>query len=120
MRNSLTAAGRNRRRLGKDPIFRELTKFRLLARIGRACHNSDIEATIKWLKAIEVTADYLFVHLRDVLWIATNRHTSRVSGASMNDLQSKFAITLVAFGLLFAYAIRTLGQAEHEVDAAMR
>ncbi|HKD59829.1 MAG TPA: hypothetical protein VKB47_05190 [Terracidiphilus sp.] len=38
----------------------------------------------------------------------------------MNDLQSKFAITLVAFGLLFAYAIRTLGQAEHEVDAAMR
>ena len=37
----------------------------------------------------------------------------------MNDLQSRFAVTLVAFGLLFAYALRTLDQAKHEVDAAM-
>lgn len=37
----------------------------------------------------------------------------------MNDLQSKFAITLVAFGLFFAYSLPKLKEAEQNRDAVI-
>jgi hypothetical protein len=37
----------------------------------------------------------------------------------MNDLQSKFAITLVSCGLFFAYAWPMMIQATHNAEAAM-
>jgi hypothetical protein len=37
----------------------------------------------------------------------------------MNDLQSKFAMTLVAFGLFFAYAFPMLKQAKQNDDAVV-
>ena len=38
----------------------------------------------------------------------------------MNDLQSKFALTLVAFGLFFAYAFPMMKQAKQNQDAVLR
>lgn len=38
----------------------------------------------------------------------------------MNDLQSKFALTLVAFGLFFAYAVPKAKQASHDRDAVLQ
>ena len=34
----------------------------------------------------------------------------------MNDLQAKFAITVIAFGLLFSYAFPTMKQAKQDHD----
>jgi len=38
----------------------------------------------------------------------------------MNDLQSKFAMTLVAFGLLVAYALPMMKELRQDADAAVR
>ena len=38
----------------------------------------------------------------------------------MNDLQSKFVITLLACGFIFAYAFPKLEQAKHDQDAVIR
>ena len=38
----------------------------------------------------------------------------------MNDLQSKFALTLVAFGLFFAYAFPMMKQAKQNQDGVFR
>jgi hypothetical protein len=39
--------------------------------------------------------------------------------AIMNDLQSKFAFTVVAVGLFFAFALPMMKEAEQDLDAAM-
>jgi len=38
----------------------------------------------------------------------------------MNDLQSKFAMTLVAFGLLVAYALPMMKELRQDADVAVR